>query len=277
MKKLLIFLIVAVVLLGVWLFFQILEPYLIYFPTRTLEATPADIGLAYEDVFLTTEDGVRIHGWFLPNPSATWTILFFHGNGGNISHSLKRLQVFQQLNLQTLIFDYRGYGQSEGFPSEKGLYVDALTMYEYLVQQKGIPPGRMILYGGSLGGGVAIDLATRVPVAALICEGCFPSIIEIGKIAYPFLPVSLLARSRYDSLKKVPHLTMPKLFLHARKDEVVPFELGFRLYQASAEPKTFFELKGGHNDAFLVTGEPLLQQLKNFFYRLKPVNGGETK
>lgn len=277
MKKLLIALILAGVLLGVWLFFQILEPYLIYFPTRALEATPADIGLDYEDVFLTTEDGVRIHGWFLPNPSATWTILFFHGNGGNISHSLERLQVFQQLNLQTLIFDYRGYGQSKGFPSEKGLYLDALTMYEYLVQQKGISPEQTILYGASLGGGVAIDLATRVPVAALICEGCFPSIIEMGKTAYPFLPVSLLARSRYDSLKKVPHLTMPKLFLHARKDEVVPFTLGFRLYQASAEPKTLFELKGGHNDAFFVTGEPLLQQLKNFFYNLTSVNGEETK
>jgi len=242
----------------------------LYFPTRALESTPREIGLAYEDVHLTASDGVKIHGWYIPanvsltpfisspgqaggpSPGSRRGILFFHGNAGNISHRLQTIRILHDLGLDTLIIDYRGYGRSGGRPSEKGLYLDAEAAYDWLRARPEIDQGSIVAFGRSLGGAVAIELAKRRPVFALIVESAFTSTADIGREVLPFLPVRLLVTQKFDSIGKVGSITVPKLFIHGRHDEIIPFSHGKRLFAAAAEPKQFFPMAGGHNDGFML-------------------------
>ena len=224
-----------------------LQARLIYFPDRDYWTTPGEVGLTFDDLTLTTEDGLSLAAWYVPHAEAKGTVLFCHGNAGNIADRVESLKSFHYLGYNVLIFDYRGYGRSEGKPNEIGTYRDAEAAWQYLIETRGETPERIVLFGRSLGGAVAIDLATRHTPGALVVESTFTSVVDVGKKHYPFLPVGLLCTYRYESIKKVPWLSCPKLFIHGTDDKLVPIANGRRLFDAAAEPKGFMETPGGHN------------------------------
>ena len=179
-------------------------------------------------------------------------MLICHGNAGNLSDFDRPIHYagLRELGLNLLAFDYRGYGESGGRPSEQGLYRDAVAAYRHLRETRGVPAERIVIFGHSLGSAVAVDLASRVPAAGLIVEGAFTSVVDRGQEIYPYIPVRWLAGSRFGSLEKIGGVRAPKLFLHATDDDVIPLAHGRRLFEAAAEPKTWVELQGGHGDAF---------------------------
>ncbi len=228
--------------------------YLPNLPSRKLDATPRSIDLDYEVVLLDTEDGVRLHGWFVPAANSRGTLLFFHGNAGNISHRLDSLRLFHQLGLNVLIIDYRGYGQSEGRPEEMGTYRDARAAWKYLVNQRGETPQRIVLFGRSLGASIAAWLATEQHPAALILESAFISIPELAADLYPWLPGRWLARLQYPTRDYLARVNSPVLVAHSPQDEIIPYRHGQALYQSAPQPKAFLQLRGDHNSGFLQTG-----------------------
>ncbi|MEJ2762125.1 MAG: alpha/beta hydrolase, partial [Gammaproteobacteria bacterium] len=239
----------------------------IYFPDRMLVATPARVSLPYEEVDLQTRDRIRLHGWFIPAPDARLTLLFLHGNAGNISHRLESLQVFHELGVNVFIFDYRGYGGSDGKPSEQGTYRDASAAWHYLTEIRGIPGSRIVLFGRSLGGALAVWLAGRTRPAALILESTFTSVRDMAARFYPYLPVSLLIRVRYPTLDRIGSLHLPILIVHSADDEIIPYACARRLYDAAPGPKVLLTLHGGHNDGFLTSGVLYRQGLADFLRR----------
>jgi len=243
------------------------QPRLLYFPdipTREIEASPADIGLDFEPLTLTTRDDEQLDAWFIPAAQARGVLLFCHGNAGNISHRLDSIRLFHELGLSVLIFDYRGYGRSSGRPAEKGTYRDADAAWDYLVEQRGIAPGQIILFGRSLGAAIAADLATRQGAAAVILESAFTSVPDVAARFYPWLPVRWLSRYQYDTGKKLANIHVPVLIVHSRDDEIIRYANGERLFEAANEPKQFLQLRGGHNDAFMVSGKDYIQGLDSF-------------
>ncbi|MGD2278965.1 MAG: alpha/beta hydrolase, partial [Candidatus Omnitrophota bacterium] len=180
------------------------------------------------------------------------TVLFFHGNAGNISHRLEIIQMLHELDLNIFIIDYRGYGKSGGSPSEKGTYLDAITAYDYLAGRDDVDKEKIVIYGKSLGAAVAIDLATKREPGAVISESAFTSVADIGQEIYPFLPIRLIITQKYDNMAKIDKLTVPKLIIHSEEDEIIPFHHGRKLYENSPEPKQSYWMKGGHNDAILI-------------------------
>lgn len=241
------------------------EPRLIYyphFPTRQHEQTPNTLGFAFEDVHLTAQDGTKVHGWFVPvSDSSAPTILFLHGNAGNISHRVERLEIFRDLGVHLLLLDYRGYGQSEGIPNENGTYGDALAAYQWLIQ-KGADPKQIVIYGESLGTAIAVDLAAKQPCGGVVLEAPFTSIGDMAQKMFPVLPVRRLVRNRYDSLSKIAQIQAPLLIFHSRTDEVIPFRHAERL--AAASHARLVELQGGHSDLFLVSAERYKQAMRQF-------------
>ena len=241
-----------------------LEDRFIFFPSQELIGTHSELGMEYQHVYFTSEEH-RLHGWFIPGQGdVTW--LWMHGNGGNISHRLENIAMLNdRLGINIFIFDYRGYGQSEGKPSEKGIYRDAESALAYLRSLPGVDRNRIVLFGRSLGGAVAVELATREGVAGLILESPFTSIPAMAKRAHPFLPVGPLLRTRYDSLSKIGRISTPLLVLHGREDEIVPYEQGRELFEAAPDPKTFHTIEGGgHNETYLRGGEGYWQALEEF-------------
>jgi hypothetical protein len=238
--------------------------YLPDMPSRELAATPADIGLAYETVRIDTADGPRLHGWYLPAQAARGTLLFFHGNAGNISHRLDSLRIFHALRLNVLIFDYRGYGQSEGKPSEEGTQRDALAAWRHLVQVRGESPQRIVLFGRSLGAALAAWLAARERPAALILESGFTSVPDMAAELYWWLPARTLARLNYATADYLGGVRSPVLVAHSPDDEIIPYHHGRALYAAAPEPKAFLEMKGDHNGGFLASGDAYLRGLDRF-------------
>ncbi len=239
-------------------------------PGREILSTPERIGLAYDDVWISTEDGVRLHGWFVPGASDGPVLLFLHGNAGNISHRLDSLRIFHRLGLNVLIIDYRGYGQSEGRPSEQGLYRDGRAAADWLRQAHGVEPEELILFGRSLGAAVASHTAAELGAGALILESAFTSVPDVAAELYPIFPVRRLARLRYDTQAAVQRVSAPVLVVHSRDDEIIPFAHGQRLYEAAPEPRAFLELEGGHNDGFLRSGERYTDGLEQFLDRYGP-------
>ena len=224
-------------------------------PSRKLVATPEQIDLKYEAVTLIATDGVRLSGWFVPVAQPRATVLFFHGNAGNISHRLDTLELLHSLNLAVFIIDYRGYGESEGKPTEEGLYRDAEAAWEYLTETRGIPAHEILLFGRSLGGAVAAYLAEHHPALGLVLESTFTSIPEIAAQLYPWLPVHTLTRYWYDTGSRLPNIDMPVLIIHSPDDEVIPFSHSQALYDLAKEPKCFVEIQGGHNTGLLESWE----------------------
>lgn len=239
----------------------------IFFPAQKLSATPSQIGIKFDDVYFHTPDKVSLNGWFIPKAGARYTVLFLHGNGGNIGDRLDKIKIFYDIGVNIFIVDYRGYGRSKGRISEKGFYVDAQSCYNYLVNNLKIEPNRILVYGESLGGAAAIDLASKVAAAGLIIEGAFTSIKELGKTVHPFLTIFLLS-DKFNSLTKIHQITSPKLFIHSSGDELVPFGLGQKLYKKAAPPKQLVELAGDHNNAFIESRGKYIGEIKKFIDNL---------
>ena len=237
-----------VLLVGLW---SQLERFFVFFPTAEVRYTPGDVGLDYEEVFFPTLDGVRLHGWYVPGDSET-TLLWFHGNGGNIGHRVDELaMVHARLGANVLIFDYRGYDNSEGSPSERGIYRDARAALAYLKTRPGLDPEQVVYFGRSLGAAVAIELAGDQPPAGLVLVAPFASLGDMARVAYPFLPLNWLLGNRYNSVTRVSQLHQPLLILHGDQDEIVPLSQGEQLHQAANPPKSFQVLPGaGHNDTY---------------------------
>ena len=259
---------ILLILVSVWVLFSLLlylfQPRFIYFPQSEIDHTPDMVGLPYEDIHFKTEDDVLLNGWFIPVENAKNTLLFFHGNGGNISHRLESLKIFHGMGLSVFIIDYRGYGQSQGTSSEQGTYQDAEAAWKFLTKTRGVPESEIIIFGRSLGGAVAIWLATKYTPNLLILESTFTSVADMGKHYYPYLPIHLLARIKYASIDRIEAIHSPILISHSRTDEIVPFKFGRALFEKAQTPKIFLELKGGHNDGFITTGPPYIHGLENF-------------
>jgi fermentation-respiration switch protein FrsA (DUF1100 family) len=269
MKMILIILVAAYALVCVAAF--ALQARMVYFPSRDDAGDPSRVGLDFRDVTFATATGRELHGWLIPAPAASaigYTLLYCHGNAGNITHRLESIRQFVDLGLSVFIFDYGGYGRSSGRPSESGTYEDVAAAWDYLTETGGLAPDQIVLFGRSLGGAVAIDLATEVEPRALIVESCFTSVPELGSRLYPWLPVRLLARIRYDNAKKVPSIRVPKLFIHSLDDDIVPYGMGRRLYNRAARPKQFLRIRGTHNDGFFVSESKYEEGLKSFLASL---------
>ncbi|MCH8058324.1 MAG: alpha/beta hydrolase [Proteobacteria bacterium] len=233
-------------------------------PGRALTASPGDIGLEYEDVYLTTLDDERLHGWYVPATISRGVIVFFHGNAGNISHRLDSIGIFHQLGLDTLIIDYRGYGQSTGKTTEQGTYLDAQAAWSYLVDERGIAADQIIIFGRSLGGAVGAWLGTQHTPAAVIIESSFSSGVDMARRLYPFLPVRLITRLRYPVAEYASHLDCPVLVVHSRDDEIIPFAMGQSIYAAVKQRKSFLELRGDHNNGIFISRQDYLRGLDGF-------------
>lgn len=282
MKVIIYITITVVVLIG---YIKYIEIHSIFFPLAEIEFTPEFINLTYEDVYIETKDNIKINGWFIPHlpqdriglgqegagfiphPNAKYTILFCHGNAGNIGQRMDKIDLLHQIGTNIFIIDYRGFGRSQGRPSEDGIYIDAQAAYGYLVNIRHIKPENIILYGESLGGAVAVDLASKVKVMALIVEGTFSRGRDMAKRMYPFLP-SILFSHKFDSLKKIKEVKVPKLFIHSKDDEIVPLNLAKRLFNAACEPKYFVEMDGGHNEGFLESQGKYTSSIASFIEKL---------
>lgn len=257
----------AAVYVGLGLYLYVFQAGYVYFPdlpSRQVDATPADIGLAFDAVMLRTADGETLAGWFIPAPAARGTLLYLHGNGGNIGHRLDQIEVFHRLGLNVFIIDYRGYGASSGKPSEQGTYQDALAAWHWLMQEKRVAPERIVLFGESLGGAIAAWLAARQPPAGLVIYASFTSVPEMAQALYPMFPASRLVRYRYDTRAALGSVTCPLLILHSPEDEIIPFSHGQALLEAAREPKRLVELRGGHNDALWVSRDIFAREIGTF-------------
>jgi pimeloyl-ACP methyl ester carboxylesterase len=223
----------------------------VYHPgRRILEATGAELGRPFEDVRFASADGIDLHGWFFPadpaSPRVRTAILVCHGNAGNISHRLEICGALLETGVAVFLFDYRGFGQSRGRPSEEGTYRDAQAAYHWL-QQKGFEPGRIIAFGESLGGGIASELARREKLGGLVLQNTFCSIPAIGAELYPWLPVRWICSIKYDTCARLPQLRLPVLIMHSRQDELIGFQHAQKNFASANEPKLFWELTGDHN------------------------------
>lgn len=262
-----IFGILLAVFVGLALVLYIFQNRLVYYPEngREITVTPRQAGLPYEDIQISTSDGVNLHGWHVIAPHSRGTVLFFHGNAGNISHRIGYLQMFYRLGYSVLIFDYRGYGNSGGATTEQGTYRDAEAAWRYLTEQQHIPSCRIVLFGESLGGAISTWLAARHPSAALVIASGFTSVPNLAHHFYPYFPVRWISRIHYDSEENLRAVATPVLISHSRDDEIIPFDHGLALFAAARQPKRFLEISGGHNDGFIFLRESWVKALESFF------------
>lgn len=244
-----------------------LERRMIFHPSTTIERTPRHAGLEYEDLFFNAADGVRLNGWFIPHREARSTLVWFHGNAGNIGHRVDNIKLLHdRVKVNIFIFDYRGYGRSEGAPSEAGTYLDGEAVLALMGKKLGEDGARrIVLFGRSLGAAVATEMATRFPPQSLILESPFVSIAAMARLYFPLLPIGPLLLTRYDVEATIQKVKVPVLVLHGDRDTVVPFEHGKQVFAAAPEPKTFFTIAGAdHNDTYVIGGEAYVQTLKEF-------------
>ena len=247
-------------------FVRYFEAHAIFHPTKEMPVTPSLIGLPFEDIYFKTKDGLTLNGWFVKAPQARTTFLFFHGNAGNISHRLEKIALFYHLGVNVFIIDYRGYGKSEGLPNEEGLYKDTLAAYDYLLTRDDVDRGHFVCYGDSLGGVAAVYAASQRSFAALVVDSSFSSSADMSKTIFPFVPTFFL-KTRMDSASRVKTMALPKLFIHSINDEIIPFRLGKKLFDAACAPKEFLQITGGHNTSHVDSREKILSALKEFLKR----------
>ncbi len=243
---------------------------MIFFPYAQLEQTPEDWGLDYQDVNLTTSDNIQLHGWYIPRKDSNKVLLFFHGNAGNISHRGASIAIFHRLGLNVLIIDYRGYGKSQGDPDEAGLYRDADAAWHYLTGERGVDKNNIIIFGRSLGGSVATRLAADVQPAALILESTFSSARDMAKTLFPIIYRLFIFRYRFNSMDRIKKIDCPLLLLHSPEDEIIPFHIGEKLFNAAVEPKQLVKMKGDHNNGFLLSQPAYQQSIRAFIDKHMP-------
>jgi fermentation-respiration switch protein FrsA (DUF1100 family) len=253
----------------VWIY--LFQERLLFMPTipgRELAADPSAIDLPFDEVTIKTQDAETLHGWWLPADGADLSVLFLHGNAGNISHRLDSLALFHRLGVNVLIIDYRGYGRSSGSPSEEGILRDAEAAWLYLTETMGLSPARIVVFGRSLGGAAAAWLASRVDVGGLILESTFTSAPDAAADVYWWLPVRWLSRLRLDTRDWLTKVRCPVLIVHSRDDEIIPFYHARRLYEAAPPDKRLVAIKGDHNTAFLLAGEDYRRVLRDFLQQV---------
>lgn len=243
---------------------------LIFQPSGGLDLRPEQVGLSGEEVRLRTEDGVSLHGFFLPAPGASRALLFLHGNAGNASHRLPNAAELVRLGTHVLLPDYRGYGLSEGSPGETGVYRDARAAFEYLRDVRGVPEERIVVFGRSLGSAVAVDLVRDRPIAGLILESTFTSAADVARGTFGWLG-AVLARGRFDVAGRIAQVRCPLLFFHGDRDGIIRLELGRRLFELAPEPKAFKVIPGaGHNDTIQVGGHAYFARIGRFLDEVAP-------
>lgn len=245
----------------------------VYFPTKYIISSPEDIGLNYEDIYLQASDGTKINGWYIPS-SGSYTLLVFHGNGGNISDRIGLIKIFNKVGLSVFIIDYRGYGKSEGKPSEDGTYLDANAAWNYLIKKKGISPKEIIIYGRSLGGPIAAKSAKEGNPAALVLDSTFTSIKDIGAELYPYLPVKKFFKYEYNTLAFLKDVRCPVMVIHSKGDDYIPFIHGQKTYNNIVSEKKLVIIAGSHNDGIATSKDIYLEEIASF---LNIIDKGKSK
>lgn len=249
----------VVVCLVAWIF----QDRLVWYPGPAPSSTPAAIGAAFEELELRARDGATVHGWHVEADAARGAVLVCHGNAGNIENRLHLAQAFRAMGYDVLLFDYRQYGRSRGALSEEGTYMDAEAALDHLAA-RGFGFERTAVYGESMGGAVAIELARRRPVAALVVEDTFTSLADVGATVYPWLPVRWISRAKYASIDKLAALKQPLMVLHSPDDGLVPFSHGERLFAAYPGPKRFLSTGGAHGAGGFLQSPAWTEQVRNF-------------
>ena len=255
-----VFICAYIILIALIYFYQ---SKLIYFPSSDMEMTPKSIGLEYESILFESDDKTKLHAWYIPKEGAKTTIFFLHGNGGNISHRLDSIKIFNSLGMNVFIFDYRGYGLSEGSANEKNTYDDAKTAWDYLLRDKNLKSEEIIIFGRSLGGTIAANLGTDVQAKGMILESTFTTTKEFASDVYPFVPKSLIHFS-YETTKYLKSIHYPVLIVHSIDDNIIPFKHGEAVFKNANEPKTFVQISGTHNYGFIESRHIYLDALKKF-------------
>ncbi len=245
---------------------SLLDQFFVYHPEPWQDRDWARLsGLQLEEVWFQAADGVRLFGWYVESSATNAVVLWCHGNAGNIINRLENLRELYRLGLSVFLFDYRGYGRSQGRPSEEGLYQDAQGAHDYLTRTKMIRPERIILFGRSLGAAVAGELAAQKPAVGLILESSFPSIEAVAKFHYGGLPVHWLLGAEFMLIDRLPHLSLPKLIIHGDQDDIIPLELGRQVFEAARPPKFFYAIPGAdHNNTYQVGGAAYFRRLAEF-------------
>jgi fermentation-respiration switch protein FrsA (DUF1100 family) len=242
------------------------EKGIVFFPDPMLVGTPGNLGLEYEEVWFTAQDGVRLHGWWVPKEGAP-VLLWFHGNAGNISHRLENIELLADLvGVTVFIFDYREYGKSEGRISREGTYLDAAAAYRYVAETRKIPGPDIVLFGRSLGTALATDLAVKNPCRALILESAYTNSQEMARLYAPFL-FDWRPSVPYDNLGKIGQIQVPLLVIHGENDEIIPVDMGRRVFAAAPDPKELYIIpQAHHNDTYLAAGPAYFQRLRAFIF-----------
>jgi uncharacterized protein len=243
-----------------------IEDRFIYHPSKDIVQTPREVGLPFEDLYFSTSDGVRLNGWFIPHAGARATVVWFHGNAGNIGHRVDNIKLLHdKIRVNIFIFDYRGYGRSAGLASEEGLYRDSVAALMLVQNRLGVDAKNLILFGQSLGAAVATEMARRFRCQGLILEAPFTSIGDMAKTILPFLPIGLLLQTKFEVVEKIATINVPLLVLHGDRDDVVPFAQGRKVFSAAPAPKEFYTIAGAtHNDTYRVGGDAYFERLRVF-------------
>ena len=262
MMSILTALVLAIAVFGGFMYVN--QPAMIFFPIKELHEAPSHWGMDFENLTITTDDDIALHAWFIPQQSSEKTLLFFHGNASNISHRGDSVKIFHDLGLNVLIFDYRGYGQSEGKPTEAGLYRDARAAWNYLTQTRGVNSKDIVLFGRSLGGAVAANLASEVDAGAIILESTFSSARDMAQELFPLLSYMIPLRFHFNTAKFVQKVNCPVLVIHSPDDEIIPYSLGRKVYDAANQPRLMLDINGDHNGGFLRSQPHYGRGLKQF-------------
>lgn len=258
---------IGLLVINAWMYYQ--QPKMLFFPFKDVAENPRDWGMSYIDVAIHTEDGLELDGWYVPFSGAKQVVLFLHGNAGNISHRRASLQIFHNLKMNVLMVDYRGYGLSEGSPSEAGFYLDAMAAWSYLIDEKGFAENDVVIFGRSLGGAVAANLASQVEARGLILESTFTSSRDMADSLFPVLSHLLFVRFDLNTDERIQTVHSPVLILHSPNDDVIPYELGERVFELANEPKQFYRLRGDHNSGFYQS-QPAYEQVLAEWMRALP-------
>jgi pimeloyl-ACP methyl ester carboxylesterase len=266
--------ILAFAYIGLAIVLYIGQSSLVFMPSKDVIETPEILGIKFENIQITTRDNVNLDTWLVPAKDdlvGKGVILFCHGNGGNISNRISYLPIFRELGLATFLFDYRGYGKSGGIPTEEGTYADVEAAWQYLTQERQIPPQKIIIYGESLGGAIASYLAQKISqpngnnnAGGLVLASTFTSISDRAAELYPFMPIRFLSRFSYNSIDRLPSIKIPVLVIHSIDDEIIPFHHGDRNFQVANQPKKLVKLRGDHNGGFLDSLETYRNGLNEF-------------